>query len=84
MVHASLADLKLEQHTASFDILHAIRAQIACKAAIKAGDVLTESAMENLLNDLAKTNNRFLCPHGRPTGWTITLNEIEKKFKRKK
>jgi DNA mismatch repair protein MutL len=84
VIHATLADLKSEQYTVSFDPLHAIRAQIACKAAIKAGDVLTEATMQKLLDDLSTTDNRFLCPHGRPTGWTITLNEIEKKFKRKK
>jgi DNA mismatch repair ATPase MutL len=39
--------------------------------------------MQQLLTDLYKTNNRFACPHGRPTGWLLSLHDIEKKFKRK-
>lgn len=60
-----------------------LHAQMACKAAVKAGDILTHTQMHQLITDLQKVNNRFTCPHGRPTGWNITLYEIEKKFKRK-
>lgn len=60
-----------------------MHAQMACKAAIKAGDVLTIEQMEKLLYNLQNTQNRFACPHGRPTGWILTTYEIEKKFKRK-
>jgi DNA mismatch repair protein MutL len=60
-----------------------LQAQMACKAAVKAGDVLTQEKMEQLLRDLEKTANRFSCPHGRPTGWLISLSEIEKKFRRR-
>lgn len=60
-----------------------LRAQLACKAAVKAGDVLTVEMMQSLIEDLAHTNNRFMCPHGRPTGYLIPLLEIEKKFRRK-
>jgi len=62
---------------------HEMRAMMACKAAVKAGDELTMIQMTQLLDDLIKTNNRFTCPHGRPTSWLIRLDEIEKKFKRK-
>lgn len=60
-----------------------LRAQMACKAAVKAGDVLTMIQMQELVSTLYKTENRFTCPHGRPTGWLINTYEIEKKFKRK-
>ena len=60
-----------------------LHAQMACKAAVKAGDILTQAQMHQLLVDLEKTDNRFTCPHGRPTGWNLSLHEIEKKFKRK-
>jgi DNA mismatch repair protein MutL len=60
-----------------------LHAQMACKAAVKAGDILTQEKMEQLLHDLEKTANRFSCPHGRPTGWLISLNDIEKKFRRR-
>lgn len=60
-----------------------LRAQMACKAAVKAGDILTMEQMQQLINDLYTTNNRFSCPHGRPTGWLLPLHEFEKKFKRR-
>jgi DNA mismatch repair protein MutL len=60
-----------------------IHAQMACKAAVKAGDSMTEEQITQLISDLYKTDNRFTCPHGRPTIWTLSLHEIEKKFKRK-
>jgi DNA mismatch repair protein MutL len=60
-----------------------LRAQMACKAAVKAGDPLTHEQMSELLEDLYKSDNRFSCPHGRPTGWLLSLSEIEKKFRRK-
>ncbi len=60
-----------------------LQAQLACKAAIKAGDNLTHQQMVQLLSDLHKTAHRFSCPHGRPTGFLISLDEIEKKIKRK-
>jgi DNA mismatch repair protein MutL len=59
-----------------------LHAQMACKAAIKAGDTLTTAQIIQLLQNLEKTDNRFTCPHGRPTGWLLSLHEIEKKFKR--
>jgi DNA mismatch repair protein MutL len=64
-------------------ITEKMRAQIACKAAIKAGDSLSHEKMHALLTDLNNTTNRFSCPHGRPTSWLLPLLNIEKKFKRK-
>ena len=60
-----------------------VHAQMACKAAIKAGDVLSHEAMAQLLKDLSQTDNRFICAHGRPTMWQVSFNEIERNFKRK-
>src|SRR4030095_14049211 len=53
-------------------INNTLHAQMACKAAVKEGDILTQEKMEQLLRDLEKTANRFSCPHGRPTGWLIS------------
>jgi DNA mismatch repair protein MutL len=76
-----------EYTTLDTDELHTkihekMRAQMACKAAIKAGDLLNFEQMQQLLADLVTTPNRFTCPHGRPTGWLLPLQELEKKFKR--
>jgi DNA mismatch repair protein MutL len=60
-----------------------VHAQMACKAAVKAGDELNYEKMNQLINDLYVCDNKLTCPHGRPTMWLITLSELEKKFKRK-
>jgi DNA mismatch repair protein MutL len=58
------------------------QATMACKAAVKAGDVLSFSQMEQIVFDLYATENRLTCPHGRPTSWLFSHYDIEKKFKR--
>ena len=55
---------------------------MACKAAVKAHDVLSMAQMESLLKQLFELPNRLTCPHGRPTTWLLSRYEIEKKFKR--
>lgn len=60
-----------------------MHAQMSCKMAIKAGDVLNQIIMQNVIDDLQKTNNRLTCPHGRPTTWIIRKYDIERNFKRK-
>ncbi|WP_027623500.1 DNA mismatch repair endonuclease MutL [Clostridium lundense] len=57
-------------------------AKLACKSAIKANDKLSFDEMESLLENLRYIDDPFTCPHGRPTIIKITLNELEKRFKR--
>ena len=57
-------------------------ASLACKAAVKANNQLSELEMNKLINDLRYIEEPFTCPHGRPTIIKITLNELEKRFKR--
>lgn len=60
-----------------------ILVMIACKSAIKAYDKLSHPEMEALIRELKKTKYPFTCPHGRPTIISMSLYEIEKRFKRK-
>ena len=55
----------------------------SCRGAIKAGDKLSDEEMAALLNRLAECELPFTCPHGRPTSITITVDEFEKRFRRK-
>ncbi len=63
-------------------LTHTIRAHLACKAAVKAGDKLTKEQYDQLIADLAQCKNHMQCPHGRPTTWLIKHEQIEKNFKR--
>jgi len=61
---------------------HALCAQMACKAAIKAGDVLSTTEVNKLLDDLAACPERLCCPHGRPISWLLPHTTILKNFRR--
>ena len=55
----------------------------ACRAAIKAGDDLGEGEMAFLLDTLSECDLPFTCPHGRPVTFDLTVDELEKRFRRK-
>lgn len=57
-------------------------ATMACKAAVKANDYLTQIEMEKLISDLRYLDNPFNCPHGRPIIIKFTEYELEKRFRR--
>lgn len=57
-------------------------ATMACKAAIKANDYLTDMEMKELVNELRFINDPFHCPHGRPVIIKFTDYELAKKFRR--
>lgn len=54
----------------------------SCKMAVKAGDPLSKPEMEKLLQDLALTENPYLCPHGRPITVTLDRDALLRLFKR--
>ncbi len=54
----------------------------ACKLAVKAGDPLNMEEMNGLLQQLAETENPYLCPHGRPIVVILPFESINRQFKR--
>lgn len=63
-------------------LLDEILNMAACKAAIKAGQPLSDKEIEQLLRDKEKTEKSSRCPHGRPTTIKFSITELEKQFKR--
>ena len=57
--------------------------RMACRASIKAGDIITVSEIQQLLDELANCSLPYTCPHGRSIMIKVTVDELEKKFKRK-
>ena len=64
------------------ELLDCILATMACKAAVKAGESLTDDEIDSLLARRNESENPASCPHGRPTTLRLTLAELEKQFKR--
>ncbi|MDX1388046.1 MAG: DNA mismatch repair endonuclease MutL [Acidobacteriota bacterium] len=55
----------------------------ACHAAIKVHHALTREEMRQLLADLSMVENPTTCPHGRPALFRLTLEEVERAFRRR-
>ncbi|MBC3898270.1 DNA mismatch repair endonuclease MutL [Acetobacterium malicum] len=55
---------------------------MACKAAIKGGQSLTQAEIRKLLENLMKLSNPYTCPHGRPIIMRLKEYELMKLFKR--
>jgi DNA mismatch repair protein MutL len=63
-------------------LLDEVLKMAACKAAIKAGQKLTDSEIQQLLTNRQAYERTSRCPHGRPTTIKFTMAELEKQFKR--
>ena len=63
-------------------LLHEILALLACRAAVKAGDHLTEAEMTELLKEAERFPSDY-CPHGRPTSAYLKKMDLERLFRRK-
>jgi DNA mismatch repair protein MutL len=57
-------------------------AKAACKAAVKANDLLKVEEIEQLVVDLARADMPYTCPHGRPTIIFMSYRELNRKFGR--
>ena len=76
-----LTDLKREL-PAKTDIWYHLIQTTACKAAIKAGDVITKEQALSLINKMTKLEDPYHCAHGRPTFFSVSRKDFEKNFKR--
>jgi DNA mismatch repair protein MutL len=62
--------------------LHEVLDMMACKAAIKAGNALSDHEIAELLAFRDSTDRAASCPHGRPTSVRLTIKDLEKMFHR--
>lgn len=66
----------------SKDIRENIIISMSCRGAVKANEKLTQEEMEIMVEKLHEIGE-YTCPHGRPIIIKITMNDLEKLFKRK-
>lgn len=78
-----LNDLQEDKNITHIDkISEEMLAFLACRAAVKAGDELTEEQMHRIVIDLQQTPNNVTCPHGRPTTILLSQEELRSLFHR--
>ena len=64
------------------EVIHEILDMMACKAAVKAGDPLSDAEIASLLAQRHLVEKSSSCPHGRPTMLRLTKTDLERQFKR--
>jgi len=76
---------RLAQHPAGSTtevVIHKVLDLMACKAAVKAGDPLTDAEIQDLLRQRHLIEKSASCPHGRPTMLRLTKADLNRQFKR--
>ncbi|MBS7401255.1 MAG: DNA mismatch repair endonuclease MutL [Eubacteriales bacterium] len=90
MIHASLKDFitvllndKAVVNDNFSELIQHRVATAACKASIKAGQILSQVQIESFLKNYFTTKNVPLCPHGRPIMLVYSQSKLESLFARK-
>ncbi len=66
----------------SEEALREVLDMMACKAAVKAGDRMSDDELRALLELRGEVERSSNCPHGRPTSVRLTIAELERLFGR--
>lgn len=64
------------------DLRNAFMFSLACKTAVKAGQILSLEEMQAIIQGLSRCREPLTCPHGRPTTICISERKLLKEFKR--
>jgi DNA mismatch repair protein MutL len=75
-----LDEFKNNQLRVKLDARDNIAKSFSCKAAIKAGERLSETEMRSLIDQLFATSMPYVCPHGRPVLIKLSLAELDRRF----
>lgn len=62
--------------------LHETLDMMSCKAAVKAGDRMSDAELSELVRLREAVERSSNCPHGRPTTVRLTIRELERLFQR--
>jgi len=73
-----LASLRKSGH----DLKKAVAQSVACRSAVMAGDRLTDREAVAVVERLLACNERYSCPHGRPTFIKMSRRDLDKQFGR--
>jgi len=77
-----IIDTYRNEQKAQPSFMEAVSASFACKAAVKAGDILTLEEMQSLVDRLFASKHPYYCPHGRPIIVNLSLDELDRRFER--
>ncbi len=64
------------------EALHEALDMMACKAAVKAGDRMSDEELQELMRLRDAVERSSNCPHGRPTAIRLSIRDLERRFGR--
>ncbi len=73
----------LAREEAVADRRRRVATSLACHAAVRAGQPLTQDEMRELLRQLETASNPRHCPHGRPTMIHLSADALAREFRRR-
>ena len=82
LAKADRGELNISNDNDQEVVLGQVLNMMACKAAVKAGDRMSEAELSALLMKRGQIERSSNCPHGRPTTLRLTLSDLEKQFGR--
>lgn len=82
MFKSVLDELMMKPPKGTPEAIHAKIASMSCKAAVKGNQQISLMEAKELLKRLFSLDNPYHCPHGRPTMFSMSKYDVEKKFKR--
>lgn len=81
VITEAAASLKL-RGSVQIEELDRLYHTVACKAAIKAGNITTPTELCELAKTVLSSEDVMYCPHGRPVAFEIKRRDLEKQFGR--
>ena len=79
---SEIADKLSGSNVLSVDKLDRIYHTVACRSAIKAGNITSDLERLNLAKSVLSDDEIMYCPHGRPVAFEIKKSELERQFGR--
>ncbi len=77
-----LADVLAKEGSVAETLYERMFSQLACSAAIKAGESIPLIEAQELVDELMEMENPYTCPHGRPVIVSYDKIDLDKRFKR--
>lgn len=82
LINEIISDYDTLKNCRAADLKRQRLMQMACKHAVKAGDMLSDEEIQELMRLIKEERVPLTCPHGRPILVCLTKKELELRFKR--